>query len=141
MITVDLLDGFTLDQKTMITASLNRWELVREQEDYIKGIAEIGEPKLIQAFVYADVIKIKLKFKRLWNPFSSEVAAQKNGIIYLNRKSFIQKSGVASLAGTLAHEYSHVIGYGHGFLPSKKRALSVPYVVGDLVCAIAKRFQ
>ena len=57
--------------------------------------------------------KKPLIIKYYWNPFGIALAKVKNndGIIRIN-KAKIKNS--ASLAGTIAHEYCHVLGYTHG---------------------------
>jgi hypothetical protein len=40
---------------------------------------------------------------------------------------------VADIAGTLAHEWMHLLGFTHSFRDSSLRSLSVPYAIGELV--------
>lgn len=140
IISTHIMPGFSTDQIKAINDAVALLQRVCEQEDFIQAVSGMGQPLLVQNYVYGPMT-LTIKPWRPWNPFTSATAStpMNQGPIGLGTKAF--KQDTSALAGTLAHEYSHVIGYGHGFLPSKKRALSVPYVVGDLVCAIAKRFQ
>ena len=56
--------------------------------------------------------------------------------IYINRNYFKVMS-MASLAGLLAHEWCHKLGFDHDYRRTAKRPYSVPYGVGSLVTEIA----
>lgn len=58
------------------------------------------------------------------------------GIIYA-RKDWLDDGAICLLAGLLAHEYMHVIGFSHTTFNHPWRRLSVPYAVGDLVTELA----
>ena len=54
--------------------------------------------------------------------------------VWLNRKYLRDPQWrVADIAGTLAHEWMHLLGFTHSFRDSSLRSLSVPYAIGDLV--------
>lgn len=53
-------------------------------------------------------------------------------------QEYITRNGAACYAAHLAHEYAHVLGFSHPrfrFLGNTK-ALSVPYVIGDIVAGL-----
>jgi hypothetical protein len=56
--------------------------------------------------------------------------------VYVNRNYFKSMS-LASLAGLLAHEWCHKLGFNHDYQRTAKRPYSVPYGVGGIVTQIA----
>jgi hypothetical protein len=56
--------------------------------------------------------------------------------IYVNRNYFKIMS-LASIAGLLAHEWCHKLGFNHDYKRTAKRPYSVPYGVGGIVTQIA----
>jgi len=61
-------------------------------------------------------------------------------MIHLNQKFFINESE-AKMAGTLCHEYSHKVGYGHDKKLTAIRPYSVPYRLGDHCESLYKKFD
>jgi len=57
--------------------------------------------------------------------------------IYVNRY-YLAAMSIADLAGLLAHEWCHKLGFNHDFRRTLKRPYSVPYGVGSIVSDIAK---
>lgn len=51
---------------------------------------------------------------------------------------WIDQASDYELANTLAHEYTHTLGYSHPFHDSCERPFSVPYATGDLVEEMGK---
>jgi hypothetical protein len=58
--------------------------------------------------------------------------------IYLNRNYF-QVFTVAEVAGNLAHEWCHKLGFDHDYKSTSVRPYSVPYAVGEIVTEMAAR--
>lgn len=52
--------------------------------------------------------------------------------IWVNNKFFSQNS-YGKVAGNVAHEWTHKIGFGHDFNRTSSRQYSVPYAVGGIV--------
>lgn len=57
--------------------------------------------------------------------------------IWMNSKFFNQFSA-AQVAGNMAHEWLHKLGFGHDYNSTSRRPYSVPYAVGYLVVDLAK---
>ena len=58
--------------------------------------------------------------------------------IYMNTKFFRQSSWtVADVAGNMAHEWVHKMGFGHDYRHNEERPYSVPYAIGHIVGEIA----
>lgn len=53
---------------------------------------------------------------------------------WINRR-FFSWFTPEQIAGNLAHEYCHKLGFDHDFNATIKRQYSIPYVVGDVVAA------
>ena len=53
---------------------------------------------------------------------------------------FVRSMSIAKLAGHIAHEHCHKLGFGHDFKLTKKRPYSVPYAIGTIVEALADEF-
>lgn len=54
---------------------------------------------------------------------------------------FFNQASLADVAGNIAHEYCHKIGYDHEFNYTSLRQYTVPYAVGYLVARLAKEFE
>lgn len=54
---------------------------------------------------------------------------------------FLDSSSVAEIAGNLAHEYCHKLGYVHPYKNTPSRPHTVPYAIGYLTRNFAKRFD
>lgn len=129
-------------------------------EDFRRFLKELNEPKISTAFGPTNVIQMSVSKYSPWNPFTSAVARTDNGVIYLNRKRFRiepylpKKLGnaqftdedisharqllAAAIAGTLCHEYCHVLGFEHTSNREAYLERDTPYKVGDMVEMIAK---
>lgn len=66
--------------------------------------------------------------------FSSAIAFTYPDIatIYLNRK-FYKNMTAQQVAGTLAHEMCHKLGFNHAYYNTANRSKSVPYAIGYIV--------
>ena len=53
---------------------------------------------------------------------------------WINRR-FFNMFNYKGIAGNLAHEYCHKLGFDHDFNSTARRPYSIPYVVGDIVAA------
>ncbi len=58
------------------------------------------------------------------------------GIIYA-RKDWLDHQSLCRLAGLLAHEHMHVIGFTHTTYNHPWRGLSVPYAIGEMVIELS----
>jgi hypothetical protein len=76
-------------------------------------------------------------YARRW-PFGSAIgyADADRGEI-LTKWRFIKGSSISGLAGHYAHEYCHLLGFGHDFHETSKREYSVPYAIGYIVEELA----
>ena len=61
-------------------------------------------------------------------------------VITSNRR-FFDNFTPAEIAGNLAHEWMHKIGFDHDFNSTSRRPYSVPYAVGDLVESLAEQYE
>lgn len=52
--------------------------------------------------------------------------------IFMNR-NFFSSFTAAEVAGNMAHEWTHKLGFDHDFNSTAKRPYSVPYAIGDIV--------
>ncbi len=71
-----------------------------------------------------------------FNPWSRVPGQVKNGDcrIWLNRKYLRDPEWrVADIAGTLAHEWMHLLGFTHAYRETSLRSFSVPYAIGEMV--------
>jgi hypothetical protein len=63
-------------------------------------------------------------------PWSKVLGYTSRGSIFVNTR-FSSRAEIAEIAGNLAHEYCHVLGYGHkGNKVTPYNLQSVPYVIG-----------
>jgi hypothetical protein len=86
-------------------------------------------------------VRIRLYTPSFWQRWSSAVASTDptTGIISLNRAYLNGPLTTdADIAGTIAHEYQHVLGYEHDFKATWRRPFSEPYAIGDQVVAFLK---
>lgn len=58
--------------------------------------------------------------------------------IWVNNKFFAQYS-FGKVAGNVAHEWTHKLGFGHDASRTASRAYSVPYAVGDIVSELVDK--
>lgn len=65
------------------------------------------------------------------------VGATMAGKIYTNPKWF-RKHPASWMAGHLAHEYAHILGFTHAYQPKPRRHLTVPYAAGELITEVAR---
>ena len=61
-------------------------------------------------------------------------------VITSNRR-FFSNYTPAEIAGNLAHEWMHKLGFDHDFKSTARRPYSVPYAVGDMVEALAEKYE
>ncbi len=61
-------------------------------------------------------------------------------VITSNRR-FFDNYTPSEIAGNLAHEWMHKIGFDHDFNATARRPYSVPYAVGDLVESLAEQYD
>ena len=73
-----------------------------------------------------------------WTVVGYGIAGQPE--IYMNSYYFNSFS-VAEVAGNIAHEWMHKIGFDHDYKRTAQRPYSVPYAVGDIVIQLAKTAQ
>ncbi len=59
---------------------------------------------------------------------------------WINRRCFVYYAP-SSIAGNLAHEWCHKLGFDHDFYPSAIRPFSVPYAVGNIVNELGKKYE
>ncbi|MBI1287942.1 MAG: hypothetical protein GC178_10215 [Flavobacteriales bacterium] len=76
-------------------------------------------------------------YRKGW-PFGPAIghADADNGEI-ITKWRFIKGSSVKELAGHYAHEYCHLLGFGHDYDRTEQREYSVPYAVGCIVQELA----
>lgn len=94
--------------------------------------AEVLEPS---ADNEADIF-IELDRSMSWSAIGYTYPNTKWQYIY-NR--FFSGASVAAIAGNIAHEYMHKLGFEHEFKYTKLREFSVPYAVGYFVERYAKK--
>lgn len=58
--------------------------------------------------------------------------------IWVNNKFFAQYS-YGKVAGNVAHEWTHKLGFGHDFNRTSSRVYSVPYAVGNIVAELVEK--
>lgn len=66
----------------------------------------------------------------------STVGSTSPGIttVYMNRRALrFEEAGWGEIAGNMAHEHCHKLGFDHDFESTPKRPFSVPYAIGDMV--------
>jgi hypothetical protein len=57
------------------------------------------------------------------------------------RPTWFLESPPSDMAGHLAHEYAHIIGFKHSRERTPRRHLTVPYAVGELISEVAMRIE
>lgn len=139
-ITPNYIGRVDADEKLKIMAAFQHWRKVLADPkfwDTVKAFqfkqTEMTSEQIAQKLYLGthDGI-VNLGMYRSWNPWSVEVAKSSNGHVWLNRWHF-NKNSVQKVAGSLAHEYAHCLGFTHSYKPNADRDNSVPYVVGRLV--------
>jgi hypothetical protein len=97
------------------------------------GVANFSVIAKIEMSFNSDM---ELVVKPYWskNPWSAAIGySDGTNNIYVNMRK-IEALTYLDYAGNLAHEWCHVIGYGHGNnSPSPEKDKSVPYAIGNLV--------
>ncbi|MEM6517368.1 MAG: hypothetical protein AAF688_14390 [Bacteroidota bacterium] len=73
----------------------------------------------------------------LYRSFTGEIGHRSKDTIFTKKKKF-RKMPYKDLASHWIHEYMHVIGFTHDFKRTKRRAYSVPYLVGEIAGDIMK---
>lgn len=79
-------------------------------------------------------IEVKFYFKR----FSRVIGYTLPGISYINcNTKYYDKFSPIEIAGNLAHEYSHKLGFDHN---SANESSSVPYLIGSIIEELAGEY-
>lgn len=74
-----------------------------------------------------------------FNRWSNVLGYTSRGAIYVNTR-FSNRADIADIAGNLAHEYCHILGYSHkGNRPTAYNLQTVPYVIGYLCRDFVKK--
>jgi hypothetical protein len=111
---------------------------------FFKAVAA-GEIALPDFFTHTsdapDMVRSRIKYSidsagtpvreyTTWNPWSNVLGYTSRGSIFVNTR-FSSRATIYDIAGNLAHEYCHVLGYGHkGNRATPYNLQSVPYVIG-----------
>jgi hypothetical protein len=66
------------------------------------------------------------------------VGATQGGKIYTN-PGWFRAHPASWMAGHLAHEYAHILGFKHSVERTPRRRLTVPYAVGELISEVSER--
>jgi len=66
------------------------------------------------------------------------IGATQGGKIYTN-PTWFREHPASWMAGHLAHEYSHILGFEHSVERTPRRHLTVPYAVGELISEVSER--
>lgn len=158
----DTLRAFTSDQKAKMKQALDLFEHVMNDTAFQRELAgltfhyEPDDPDSLlttaQAItrLYAaheeytagpdGVASIRWRIKRPVNPFSSSVGYGQPGQPWIyTYTSFINRESVTDIAGHLAHEWSHKLGFEHSHDYDELRDESLPYLFGELVSKHALR--
>ena len=138
-IIIEDASGFSSTQRSLIDDAALLVGDVLKTDEFAQIITNTGEQKLADALLGPEQVLLTLRFYRPRNPFTSAVAYEKNGVIYLNPKAF--NRGLPELAGTLIHEFTHTLGYTHPFRRTPDRDKTIPYLVGNAVAEIGQRVR
>lgn len=87
------------------------------------------------------IMNFDLSLYRSKNPWSKVKGYTKPDTmrIWMNKKYFRQSSWTSiNVAGNMAHEWVHKMGFGHDYRHNADRPYTVPYAVGYIVGEIAK---
>lgn len=78
---------------------------------------------------------------RTKSPWSKAIATTYGSpkVVYFNTRK--NPRDVPSMVNTIIHEWTHVVGYGHGDNSSKGKGRSVPYQVGSIAEKYSGRCQ
>lgn len=142
-VTVTFVGTRTQQEEETIAGAVS-WLLDVISSAEFKAVMERGnlDPELTEKLIVTQRVAddfltikdatLKIGFYKTWNPWSSVVAyTSSDKIIRFNRRKLNRQKN--EIAGTIAHEYCHVIGYKHDFHKTKERDKSVPYVIGNIV--------
>lgn len=115
-----------------------------DAERFLKAVAN-AEIALPDFFTHTsdtpDMVRSKIKYSidslgtpvreyTSWNPWSKAIGFYSKGSINVNTR-FSSRAEIAEIAGNLAHEYCHALGYSHkGNRVTPYNLQSVPYVLG-----------
>lgn len=79
----------------------------------------------------------------LWTPwyiFSRALAYTTPSTKWIHiKKSYYRKGGLAVLADTMVHEWTHKLGFNHSYNATEERPHTVPYAVGGIVDDLAAK--
>lgn len=88
------------------------------------------------------VMNFDLSLYKSKNPWSKVkgYTTQDSMKIYINKKYFRLSSWTSvDVAGNMAHEWVHKMGFGHDYRDNAERPSSVPYAIGYIVIDIARQ--
>lgn len=139
-ITLFGVNAFTPEEKLKLNSALSHLQKVMDSPAFweavkVQTFTETNMPteqiakELYRGFFDA---MIKIAPYRTWNPWSVVLAYSANGVVNLNRWK-LSKLTPEELAGTIAHEYTHVLGFTHSYYNNSERPDSVPYKIGRMV--------
>lgn len=87
------------------------------------------------------IMNFDLSLYRSKNPWSKVKGYTKSDTmrIWMNKKFFRKSSWTSiNVAGNMAHEWVHKMGYGHDYRHNADRPYTVPYAIGYIVGDVAK---
>lgn len=83
---------------------------------------------------------IQKKRKPLFSRYPAIGYGNENDIEIYTYTWFFDNSTFDKIAGHVAHEWSHKLGFKHQFNPHSERDKTVPYALGDLVTKYSKKY-
>lgn len=104
--------------------------------DRVMAGAELLDPDVDQECDLYVKIYFPSWFKK-WSVIGYGYAGERT--IYCNGYWF-DRMTIAEIAGNLAHEWCHKLGFEHDFRATNRRPNSVPYAIGELVEHYAQKF-
>ena len=128
----------------LIEAALASWRIAHTDfvKDFMFARHLVGTKGKSNRLIWIELNStpwdFQIEFYYHWNPFSSEIAVTKGNLIRLNR--WRVKDPMKSL-GTIAHEWTHILGYSHSFRNSPERDFTVPYSFGIAVEEYRRKFR
>lgn len=134
---VDIKAKITGDIKSVykIQSVLKPLQDIINSEDFKKRVLKAkytsttDTPEIIYKKIMESSWDLQLEVKRHWLCRVKGWTNPSIKTIYFNSCGFLQRDD-AGLAGTVAHEWMHKIGYGH---KNASDIMSVPYSIGNIV--------
>lgn len=117
-----------------------RLKLMNSNMDILQGspsneiVAKVKTNADVYRVISSANIELKVNFYSRW--WTSAVAYQKNGTLYLNTRK-IGGWGIFDYASTFLHEATHLMGFSHDFRATSRRPRSVPYTMNTIVEELA----